>query len=93
MGGSARFRSAKPSCERLSSRPAITSVPEDFEDNYLPSSQESYNGPVGKLEGMALEGMSCSSENDAARALQALQGYQKMSARCWLVRNSLGQTH
>ncbi|KAF3357300.1 Putative vesicular-fusion protein sec17-like protein [Verticillium dahliae VDG1] len=76
MGVSARFRSAKLSCERLSSRPAITSVPEDFEDNYLPSSQESYNGPVGKLEGMALEAMSCSSENDAARALQALQGYQ-----------------
>ncbi|KAM0333439.1 hypothetical protein ACHAQA_002101 [Verticillium albo-atrum] len=75
LGVPARFRSAKLSCERLSSRPAITSVPEDFEDNYLPSSQDSYTGPMGKLEDMSLEEMSRDSANDAARALQALQGY------------------
>ncbi|KAM0273937.1 hypothetical protein ACHAQH_008109 [Verticillium albo-atrum] len=80
MGAQARFRSAMLSCERLGSRPAITSVPEDFEDGYLPSSQESYTGPVGKLEDMALEEMNRNSENDAARALQALQGYQYPAA-------------
>jgi len=43
----ARRRSAKQCGERACLRPAIASVPEDYEENRLSSSPESYAGPVG----------------------------------------------
>ncbi|KAF6834274.1 cyclin [Colletotrichum plurivorum] len=91
LGVQARFRSAKLCSERsgLCLRPAITSVPEDYEENCITSSPESYTGPVGRLGDMSLDNplehrerelaeMAYDSANDAAaaRALQELQNYR-----------------
>ncbi|KAK9776339.1 hypothetical protein SCAR479_06951 [Seiridium cardinale] len=78
----ARCRSAKLCSERYSMRTTIASVPEDYEENCITSSPESYTGPVGKdLMEMSLDtppaqgGCDNDDAADAARALQELQGY------------------
>lgn len=78
----ARCRYAKLCNERYSLRPAIASVPEDYEENCITSSPESYTGPVGKdLLDMSLENpltrRECEMDDaaDAARALQELHNY------------------
>ncbi|KAI2615354.1 hypothetical protein GGR54DRAFT_297522 [Hypoxylon sp. NC1633] len=74
----ARCRYAKLCSERYSLRPIITTVPEDYEENCLTSSPESYAGPVGKdfikmsLETPLARGI-CEINDDAARAARALQ--------------------
>ncbi|TDZ60625.1 G1/S-specific cyclin pas1 [Colletotrichum trifolii] len=84
LGVQARFRSAKLCSERSSLRPAVTSVPEDYDENCITSSPESYTGPVGRLGEMSLETpsgprdleLSHDPAGDAARALQELQNYR-----------------
>ncbi|KAI0487339.1 hypothetical protein F4859DRAFT_251748 [Xylaria cf. heliscus] len=78
----ARCRNAKLYGERYSMKPAIASVPEDYEENCIASSPESYTGTVGKdLYQMSLETplarRDCDMEDaaDAARALQELHNY------------------
>ncbi|KAI5925779.1 hypothetical protein F4810DRAFT_708292 [Camillea tinctor] len=74
----ARCRYAKLCSERYSLRPAIASVPEDYEENCVSSSPESYTGTVGKdLYQMSLAPRGCESDDaaDAARALQELHTY------------------
>ncbi|KAI1881886.1 hypothetical protein JX265_000712 [Neoarthrinium moseri] len=80
----ARCRYAKLCSERYSLRPAIASVPEDYEENCLTSSPESYTGPVGKdLMEMSLDtpldcrGRENDDAADAARALQELHNYHE----------------
>ncbi|KAI0405480.1 hypothetical protein F4802DRAFT_171327 [Xylaria palmicola] len=74
----ARCRNAKLYGERYSMKPAIASVPEDYEDNCIVSSPESYTGTVGKdLCQMSLDTpltrRDCDMEDaDAARVLQKL---------------------
>ncbi|KAI8966106.1 hypothetical protein F5Y11DRAFT_343798 [Daldinia sp. FL1419] len=75
----ARCRYAKLCSERYSLRPVITSVPEDFEENFITSSPESYTGPVSKdfvqmsLETPLARGCELDETANAARALQQLQ--------------------
>ncbi|KAF3064189.1 G1/S-specific cyclin pas1 [Daldinia childiae] len=75
----ARCRYAKLCSERYSLRPVIASVPEDYEENCITSSPESYTGPVSKdLVQMSLEtplarGCELDETANAARALQQLQ--------------------
>jgi hypothetical protein len=81
LGMQSRFRATKLCSERLSQRPAIPSVPEDYVEHCFSSSPESYTGTVGKLEDMALETPLARreqqlDESDAARALQQLQNYR-----------------
>ncbi|KAI1768189.1 hypothetical protein GGR53DRAFT_15614 [Hypoxylon sp. FL1150] len=79
----ARCRYAKLCNERFSLRTNIASVPEDYEENCITSSPESYTGPVGKdLAHMTLDlpmaRGGCERDdatNAAARALQELQSY------------------
>ncbi|KAI1635986.1 hypothetical protein F4809DRAFT_415304 [Biscogniauxia mediterranea] len=74
----ARCRYAKLCSERYSLRPAIASVPEDYEENCVTSSPESYAGTVGKdLYQMSLASKGCEMDDaaDAARALQELHTY------------------
>ncbi|KAI1755773.1 hypothetical protein F4782DRAFT_368079 [Xylaria castorea] len=78
----ARCRNAKLYGERYSMKPAIASVPEDYEENCITSSPESYTGTVGKdLYQMSLETpltrRDCDMEDaaEAARALQELHNY------------------
>lgn len=81
-----RFRVAKLGNERLSQRPTIPSVPEDYDEHCYSSSPESYTGPVGKLGDMSLETPLARRErelddmvrdpaSDAARALQDMHRY------------------
>ncbi|KAI0419030.1 hypothetical protein F5X98DRAFT_373175 [Xylaria grammica] len=84
----ARCRNAKLYGERYSMKPAIASVPEDYEENCITSSPESYTGTVGKdLYHMSLETpltrRDCDMEDaaDAARALQELHNYHHSNAR------------
>ncbi|CAM1501841.1 Fc.00g038250.m01.CDS01 [Cosmosporella sp. VM-42] len=81
LGMQSRFRATKLCSERRSQRPSIPSVPEDYVEHCYSSSPESYTGPVGKLEDMALETPLARreqqlQESDAARALQELQNYR-----------------
>ncbi|RYP46295.1 hypothetical protein DL768_007462 [Monosporascus sp. mg162] len=80
----ARCRYAKQCSERYSMRPTIASVPEDYEQNCITSSPESYTGPVHRdLLEMSLDtpvaSRGCDSDDaaDAARALQELQNYER----------------
>lgn len=70
--------------ERLSLRPTIASVPEDYEENFLSSSPESYTGTVGKdLCDMSLGTPLARREqemDEAARALQELQQHYRQGA-------------
>ena len=80
----ARCRYAKLCSERYNMRTTIASVPEDYEENCITSSPDSYTGPVGKeFCDMSLEtplakrdcemdDAARDSVNDAARALQEL---------------------
>ncbi|KAI1744579.1 hypothetical protein F4680DRAFT_229669 [Xylaria scruposa] len=84
----ARCRNAKLYGERYSMKPAIASVPEDYEENCMTSSPESYTGTVGKdLYQMSLETpltrRDCDMEDaaDAARALQELHNYHHSNAQ------------
>ncbi|KAL8295765.1 hypothetical protein RB601_000822 [Gaeumannomyces tritici] len=79
----ARCRYAKQCSERLSMRPTIASVPEDYEENCdRSSSPEPYSGPVGKdLCAMSMETPLARKAGEmdddaAARALQELHNYQ-----------------
>lgn len=76
----ARCRYAKQCSERYSMRPAVASVPEDYEENCITASPESYTGPVGKdlMEmslGTPLARGGCDNDDaaEAARTLQELQ--------------------
>ncbi|KAH9884851.1 hypothetical protein F4778DRAFT_799429 [Xylariomycetidae sp. FL2044] len=78
----ARCRYAKLCSERYSLRPIIASVPEDYEENCITSSPESYTGTVNKdLYQMSLEtplgrrGCEVDDAADAARALQELNSH------------------
>lgn len=86
----ARCRYAKQCSERMGQRPTIASVPEDYEENQVTASPESYTGTVGKdLCDLSIEtplarqerdlddAAARNSENDAARALQELHNYQQ----------------
>ncbi|KAI0124746.1 cyclin [Xylariales sp. AK1849] len=84
----ARCRYAKLCSERYSLRLAIASVPEDYEENCITSSPESYIGPVSKdLSDMSLETplarRGCDSDDaaDAARTLQELHNYHRTTSR------------
>lgn len=78
----ARCRYAKLCSERYSLRTTIASVPEDYEENCITSSPDSYTGPVGKefcdmsldtpLAKRDHEMDDTARDNDAARALQEL---------------------
>ncbi|KAH8676993.1 hypothetical protein BGZ61DRAFT_360675 [Ilyonectria robusta] len=87
LGMPSRFRGAKLCNERLSQKPTIPSVPEDYDEHCFTSSPESYTGPVGKLGDLSLEtplarreqeldDVSRDPASDAARALQELQNYR-----------------
>lgn len=73
----ARCRYAKQFGERWSLRPTVPSVAEDYEENCLTASPESYTAPVGKDFCDMPLGMPVahrqSEMDDAARALQELQ--------------------
>ncbi|KAI0849985.1 hypothetical protein F5Y00DRAFT_47362 [Daldinia vernicosa] len=80
----ARYRYAKLCSERYSLRPVIASVPEDYEENCITSSPESYTGPVSKdlvgqmqmessLETPLARGCELDETANAARVLQQLQ--------------------
>ncbi|KAI1278891.1 hypothetical protein F5Y07DRAFT_57167 [Xylaria sp. FL0933] len=91
----ARCRNAKLYGERYSMKPAIASVPEDYEENCITSSPESYTGTVGKdLYQMSLETplarRDCDMEDaaDAARALQELHNHRS-NTRAGLTRPAL----
>ncbi|OTA76893.1 hypothetical protein M434DRAFT_87875 [Hypoxylon sp. CO27-5] len=79
----ARCRYAKLCSERYSLRPIVASVPEDYEENCITSSPESYTGPVGKdLAQMSMEtplarGYEMDDDANAARALQELRSYHQ----------------
>jgi hypothetical protein len=75
----ARCRSAKLCGERIGLRPVIASVPEDYEENCVSASPESYAGPVSKdMCDLSLGSRrDDSSINDAARALQELHNYRQ----------------
>lgn len=92
----ARCRNAKLYGERYSLKPAIASVPEDYEENCITSSPESYTGTVGKdlyhmSLGTPLARRDCDLEDaaDAARALQELHNYHS-SARVPISRTRSG---
>lgn len=72
----ARYRYAKLCGERLSLKPTVASVPEDYEENRISSSPDSYTGPVAKdMVDMSLDTPLAQREremDDAARALQDL---------------------
>ncbi|KAH6888102.1 hypothetical protein B0T10DRAFT_68216 [Thelonectria olida] len=87
LGMPSRFRAMKLGNERLSQKPTIPSVPEDYDENCFTSSPESYAGPVSKLVEMSMEtplarreqeidDMARDAASDAARALQELQNYR-----------------
>lgn len=87
LGMPSRFRGLKLGNERLSQKPTIPSVPEDYDENCLTSSPESYTGPVGKLMDMntetplarrerEIEELAHDAASNAARALQELQNYR-----------------
>ncbi|KAF4448208.1 hypothetical protein F53441_8369 [Fusarium austroafricanum] len=84
-GMSSRFRASKSCNERLSQKPTIPSVPEDYDVHCDTLSPESCTGPVGKLGDLSLETPlrrrqreldDMARDSDAARALQELQNYR-----------------
>ncbi|KAF5621756.1 G1 S-specific cyclin pas1 [Fusarium sp. NRRL 52700] len=85
LGMPSRFRAWKSCNERLSQKPTIPSVPEDYGVHCDTSSPESYTGPVGKLVDLSLESSlarrqqeldDMARDSDAARALQELHNYR-----------------
>lgn len=91
----ARCRSAKLCSERYSMRPTIASVREDYEENCITSSPESYTGPVGKdLMEMSLDtplaNATCENDETAADAARALQELQNSSFSAQAFNNQAG---
>jgi len=88
LSAPSRFRASKLSKERLSSRPTVPSVPEDYDEHCFTSSPESYTGPVGRLGDYWSMGNSMAGRkrplddtindaaSDAARTLQELRNYR-----------------
>lgn len=84
LGVPSRFRAAKLGNERLSQKPTIPSVPEDYDEHCFTPSPESYTGPVGKLVDLSLvtplarreQELEDMAQDAAARALQELQNYR-----------------
>ncbi|KAF4945124.1 hypothetical protein FGADI_12180 [Fusarium gaditjirri] len=85
LGMPSRFRASKSCSERLSQKPTIPSVPEDYDGHCDTSSPDSYTGPVGKLVDMSLESSlarrqqeldDMARDSDAARTLQELHNYR-----------------
>lgn len=81
-----RFRVAKLWNDRVSSRPSVPSVPEDYDEACMSSSPESYTGPEAKLGDLSLDTPLARRErelddvardpaSDAARALQDLHNH------------------
>ena len=88
LSAPSRFRAAKLCNERLSSKPTVPSVPEDYDESCFSSSPESYTGPVGRFSdwttdnSMAgrkrqLDDMANDAASDAARTLQELHSYRE----------------
>jgi hypothetical protein len=88
LSAASRYRAAKLGNERLSLRPTVSSVPEDYaDDRCFTSSPESYfTGSVGKAGDMCLENplglreremaeMARDPDSDAARVLQDLHNH------------------
>ena len=82
-----RFRAPKLCKERLSSRPTVPSVPEDYDEHCFTSSPESYTGPVGRLGDWSMDNSmagrkrrhddtTSDAASDAARTLQELHSYR-----------------
>ncbi|RSL60358.1 hypothetical protein CEP54_006815 [Fusarium duplospermum] len=90
LGMQSRFRMSRLSNERLSQKPTIPSVPEDYDVHCYSSSPESYTGTVNKLGDWSMETPLARREqqledmtrdaSDAARALQELQNYRAAEA-------------
>ncbi|KAF5023505.1 hypothetical protein F66182_4456 [Fusarium sp. NRRL 66182] len=86
LGMPSRFRAPKLCNERLSQKPAISSVPENYDVRCYTSSPESYTGPVDKLGNLSLETPMARRQQeldemardatDAALVLQKLQNYR-----------------
>jgi hypothetical protein len=87
LSAPSRFRASKLCKERLSSRPTVPSVPEDYDAHCFTPSPESYTGPVGRLGDWSmgnsmtgrkrpLDDATSDAASDAARTLQELHNYQ-----------------
>jgi hypothetical protein len=90
LGVPSRFRAQKLCNERLSQKPTVSSVPEDYDAHCYTSSPENCNGPVGKLGDLSLDTPlarrqkeldDMARDSDAARALQELQNYNAPAPR------------
>ncbi|RGP61420.1 g1 s-specific cyclin pas1 [Fusarium longipes] len=90
LGVPSRFRAQKLCNERLSQKPTVSSVPEDYDVHCYTSSPETCTGPVGKLGDLSLdtplarkqqELEDIARDSDAARALQELQNYNATAPR------------
>ncbi|KAL4722367.1 PHO85 cyclin-5 [Fusarium chlamydosporum] len=90
LGVPSRFRAQKLCNERLSQKPTVSSVPEDYDVHCYTSSPEAFTGPVGKLGDLSLdtplarrqqELEDMARDSDAARALQELQNYSAAAPR------------
>ncbi|EYB26393.1 hypothetical protein FG05_08662 [Fusarium graminearum] len=90
LGVPSRFRAQKLCNERLSQKPTVSSVPEDYDVHCYTSSPENCTGPVGKLGDLSLdtplarrqqELEDMARDSDAARALQELQNYNASAPR------------
>ncbi|PNY29060.1 G1/S-specific cyclin Pcl5 [Tolypocladium capitatum] len=85
-GVPSRFRVAKLWNDKVCAKPTVPSVPEDYDENCMSSSPESYTGPVPRLGGLSLDtqwarrereldGTVPDAASDAARALQDLHNH------------------
>jgi len=90
LGVPSRFRAQKLCNERLSQKPTVSSVPEDYGVHCYTSSPETCTGPVGKLGDLSLdtplarrqqELEDMARDSDAARALQELQNHNATAPR------------
>ena len=81
-----RFRAAKLWNDKVCVKPSVPSVPEDYDENCMSSSPESYTGPVSRLGDLSLDtplarrereldDMARDPASDAARALQDLHNH------------------
>jgi hypothetical protein len=90
LGVPSRFRAQKLCNERLSQKPTVSSVPEDYDIHCYTSSPEACTGPAGKLGDLSLDTPlarrqqeldDMARDSDAARALQELQNYRATAPR------------
>ncbi|KAF4331752.1 G1 S-specific cyclin pas1 [Fusarium beomiforme] len=96
LGMPSRFRASKACNERLSQKPTIPSVPEDYDVHCDTSSPEPCTGPVGKLGELSLETPlarrqqeldDMARDSDAARALQELHNYRAVDVPATALRS------